>query len=259
MQQWPRNILILSILVLPLAGCNTWKNGARGEVLTNSIGMKFKLIPAGSFLMSSPDTEKDRQSNEGPVHKVTLSKPFYIGVHEVTIEQWRKVMGDDNPNVQDGPKKPMIGISWHNAQEFVRKLSEMEKVTYRLPTEAEWEYACRAGTTTAYYWGESFDAGYAWSQENGDLDTHNVGTRKPNAWGLYDMSGNVWEWCEDWYGPYAAEEQTDPKGPSSGQYRLMRGGSAYNASNRARSAARYDYGLPNARTLNLGVRIVRVP
>ena len=210
-----------------------------GDVITNSIGMKFKKIPAGSFMMGSPEDEKGRDDDEGPRHKVIISRPFYIGVYEVTQKQYEKVMGK-NPSEYKGSYRPVEEVSWNDAKKFCEKLSEMEgNRTYRLPTEAEWEYACRAGTKTAYYWGDEMDGEYCWYDENSN-NTDPVGTRKPNKWGLYDMSGNVWEWCEDWYSnsEYPSFERRDPKGPSSGSRRVNRGGGWRTSPGNCRSANR---------------------
>ncbi|HNY28330.1 MAG TPA: formylglycine-generating enzyme family protein, partial [Candidatus Sumerlaeota bacterium] len=183
-----------------------------GEYFTNSIGMKFNLIPAGSFLMGLPDYEKDRKANEGPQHRVKLSQPFYLGICEVTQEQYKKVMGF-NPSKSKSKNKPVVSVSWEDAQAFCEKLSKVENREYRLPTEAEWEYACRAGTQTEFYWGDVFDAKFAWCKENSSDDIQDVGTLKPNAWGLYDMSGNVAEWCSDRYGYRypSSDEEVDPQ------------------------------------------------
>ncbi len=231
--------------------------GAEGEVVTNSIGLKLKLIPAGSFQMGSPDSEKDHSANEGPVHKVTISKPFYLGVYVVTQEEWETVMAG-NPSSSKGAKKPVTDVSWNDAHEFIRKLSAKEKVEYRLPTEAEWEYACRAGTTTAFYWGDRFDARYAWANQNSGGATHDVGTLQPNAWGLFDISGNVWEWCEDRFANYAGVgELTDPKGASTGESRVLRGGSWGSFTRNSRAACRDHSAPPTTRDSRLGFRLAR--
>jgi formylglycine-generating enzyme required for sulfatase activity len=246
-----------TVLAQDSSAPTTVQPGAEGEVVTNSIGLKLKLIPAGSFQMGSPDSEEDHSANEGPVHKVTISKPFYLGVYEVTQEQWEKVMAS-NPSSRKGANQPVTDVSWNDAQEFIRKLSEQEKVEYRLPTEAEWEYACRAGTKTAYYWGDGFDAGYSWARQNSGGAAHDVGTLKPNTWGLFDMSGNVWEWCEDRYGTYAgAGEQTDPKGASSGESRVLRGGSWGSFTKNSRAACRDHSAPPTTRDSHLGFRLAR--
>ncbi len=172
---------------------------------TNSIDMEFVLIPAGEFDMGSPSSEVGRQDNEGPVHQVTISEPFYMSRCEVTQKQWREVMGSD-PSYNKGDDLPVEKVSWNDVQEFITKLNEREgSVKYRLPSEAEWEYAARAGTTTRYSFGddESDLADYAWYHENSEGSTHPVGQKKPNPWGLYDMHGNVYEWVQDeWHDSY---------------------------------------------------------
>ncbi len=225
-------------------------------VITNSIGMKFRLIEAGQFMMGS---EKVRLP-EQPVHAVRITKPFYIGVYEVTQEQYKKVMGK-NPSYFKGPNRPVEFISWDEAVMFCEKLSKKEGVNYRLPTEAEWEYACRAGTKTEYYWGDEIDGEYAWYCENSEKDkTHDVGQKKPNAWGLYDMSGNVYEWCSDQYAKdyYDTSPEKDPQGPKDGELRVMRGGASGILPGGCRSAYRYGV-IPESFGLNLGFRIVRAP
>jgi formylglycine-generating enzyme required for sulfatase activity len=190
---------------------------------TNTIGMEFVLIPAGEFEMGSPSDEEGRYSDEGPVHHVNIENPFYMGKYEVTQQQWRAIMGN-NPSWFTGDDNlPVEQVSWDDVQEFIKKLNEKEGTTkYRLPSEAEWEYACRAGTTTRYSFGDSKSelGDYAWYAENsgsrspkkGDFfvydeddwienrwkgKTHSVGQKRPNPWGLYDMHGNVWEWVQD--------------------------------------------------------------
>ncbi len=223
-----------------------------GEVFTNSIGMKLRLIKPGSFMMGA-DSDAD---NEGPVHKVTLTKPFYIGVYEVTQEQYEKVMGA-NPSRNKGSRRPVDTVSWIDAHEFCRRLSELENRPYRLPTEAEWEYACRGGTTTEYYWGNELDDRYAWTDDSSSYIAHDVGTSLPNAWGLHDMSGNVWEWCADGYGFYSLDgtAQSDPKGPSRPSRRVLRGGSCQSVPWYCRSAYRR-HGSPRSRNNYFGFRVV---
>jgi len=193
-------------------------------MIRNSIGMRFKLIPAGSFMMGSNSSNAD--DDESTIHRVTISRPFYIGVYEVTQEQYESVMGI-NPSHFRGSNRPVESVSWNDAVEFCRRLSQMEGVTYRLPTEAEWEYACRANTTTDYYWGSDSAERYTWYGQNSGYQTHDVGQKRPNAWGLHDIAGNVWEWCSDWYDEdyYSRSPSRDPQGPSSGERRVLRGGS----------------------------------
>jgi formylglycine-generating enzyme required for sulfatase activity len=207
------------------------------EELTNSIGMKLVLIPKGTFMMGSPESEEGREKGEVQ-HEVTLSKDFYLGVTEITQAQYQKVMGE-NPSYYQGDKvqgdssnHPVEWVSREDAAEFCNKLSALPKErkagrVYRLPTEAEWEYACRAGSKSAYSFGDERDSlgDYAWFSENGDGKSHPVGKKKPNAWGLYDMHGNVWEWCSDWDGKYPNGAVSDPVGPLEGSYRVFRGGS----------------------------------
>ncbi len=254
---------ILGIVVcMPFAWCEGGPAPLKKvpEELVNSIGMRFRLIQPGSFMMGSEKGESD----EKPVHKVTLTKAFYIGVYEVTQEQWEKVMGS-NRSHSKGPKNPVENVSWDDAQEFARKLSQKENVTYRLPTEAEWEYACRAGTISEYYWGDDPDlpeiVQYQWYRGNWDTSPWGpqpVGQKKPNLWGLYDMSGNVEEWCEDRYsGAYPADKEVvDPKGAAGGASRVLRGGGWSSQAINCRSAVRVGYS-PSDRCGYLGFRLVR--
>jgi formylglycine-generating enzyme required for sulfatase activity len=192
-----------------------------GDVLTNSIGMKLRLIPAGSFTMGS----ENGNMNESPAHQVTLSKPYYIGVYEVTQEQYQRVMGT-NPAKFRGPGRPVENISWEDAESFCKKLSDSEPgSTYRLPAEAEWEYAFRAGSEGKYPWGDVFDPRFCRFQENSRGTTHDAGSRLPNRWGLYDMCGNVYEWCSDWFGRYTGEPKVDPEGETARpKARVLKGG-----------------------------------
>jgi len=186
--------------------------------------MKLVLIRPGKFMMGSPDSEQGRESKEGPQHEVVITKPFYMGVTEVTQAQYEAVMGM-NPSKFTGPTNPVEYVSWDDAVLFCRKLSEKTGKTARLPTEAEWEYACRAGTKTRFSFGDSDSVlgDYAWWESNCGGKTHPVGQKKPNPWGLYDMHGNVWEWCADRYGSYSSGVSTDPQGATSGDRRLVRG------------------------------------
>jgi len=206
--------------------------------LGDGVSMRLTLIPAGKFMMGSPQDEKDRQSDEGPQHEVTITRPFYMGVFEVTQEQYEKITGK-HPSPLQGATRPAERVSWDDALEFCRMLSSRTGMTVSLPTEAQWEYACRAGTKTRFSFGDNdADVGdYAWYFENGGLKTHPVGEKKPNAFGLYDMHGNVWEWCSDWYeGSYQANQ--DPMGPDTGRFRVLRGGSFISRQESLRSASR---------------------
>ena len=193
---------------------------------TNSIGMEFVLIPAGTFMMGSPDSDPDAHDYEKPAHQVTLSQAFYLGKYPVTQAQWEVVMGT-NPSRFKGSDRPVEAVSWDNVQAFMRKLNEREGVDhYRLPTEAQWEYACRAGSGTRYHFGDdAIRLGeYAWYEENSGSQTHPVGQKQPNAWGLYDMHGNVWEWVQGKYGRYTAAPVTDPIDLTNVEH-VSRGGS----------------------------------
>jgi formylglycine-generating enzyme required for sulfatase activity len=194
--------------------------------LGKGVPMKLVLIRPGKFMMGSPDSEQGRGPKEGPQHEVTISKPFYMGVTEVTQAQYEVVMGT-NPSRFQGPMNPVEKVSREDAMAFCRKLSEKTGKTVRLPTEAEWEYACRAGTKTRYSFGDSDRTlgDYAWYKGNSEDKPHPVGRKKPNAWGLYDMHGNVWEWCAGWYGNYSGGASTDPQGLGSVGDIWFRGGS----------------------------------
>jgi len=216
--------------------------------------MKLKLIPAGEFLMGSPQSEGNGLDNKYQ-HRVRITKPFHLGVYEVTQTEYERVMGA-NPSSfgknklsdQDTSRFPVEYVLWEDAVEFCRKLSELpeEKAAariYRLPTEAEWEYACRAGTITRWYCGdnESDLAKAAWFADNSEEQTHPVGQKEPNAWGLFDMHGNVWEWCNDWYADeyYKSSPVNDPQGPTEGWYRVHRGGGWCNSAWRCQSSYRH--------------------
>lgn len=237
------------------------------DIITNSVGMKLKYIPPGEFWMGSSENEKGHQDNESPKHLVKLTKGFYMGVTEVTQAQWLKVIrsrpwsGKDN--VREGDSYPATYVSWDDAVEFCKKLSQKEGRKYRLPTEAEWEYACRAGTKTAYSFGDDDSrlGDYEWFTNNtyhvDQKYAHTVAQKKPNPWGLFDVHGNVWEWCGDWYGEktYPTRQTTDPKGPPGGKYRVLRGGAWNFHPEDCRSAYRGGY-TPDTRNLHSGFRIV---
>jgi len=222
----------------------------------NSLGIELRLIPAGSFTMG----DAAGNSDEKP-HRVTLTRPFYMGVHEVTNAQWKRVMGSVPSNWKKDGDQPVKDVSWEEAVEFCGKLSALPEErkagrVYRLPTEAEWEYACRAGTTTQYSFGddEPRRGDYGWFDGYAGSGTHAVGQMKPNAWGLYDMHGNVWEWCSDWYGAYSDGAVTNPQGLSSGSYRVTRGGCWNDPARSCRSATR-SWINPSSRHYYLGFRL----
>ena len=233
-------------------------NGGQ-EYLMNSLGMKFVLIPAGEFVMGS----ERGHSDERPPHRVTLSQAFHLGVHEVTQGQWNRVM-TNNPSRVKGDDLPVYNLLWSEVEEFIAHLSEKEGIEYRLPTEAEWEYACRAGSTSEFYWGEDSENDYAWYTMNSGEKPHPVGLLKPNAWGLYDMSGNVYEWCQDFHANYATRDQTDPF-QAFGTFRVYRGGAYNRRMQYCGSARRYSviayrdsvHGESHVRHRPLGLRLVR--
>ncbi len=188
-------------------------------------------IPAGSFMMGSGPDDPGHEENEAPKHEVAISEPFYMGKFEVTQAQWTALMGS-NPSHEEmiGDDLPVNKVSVDDCQEFLKRLNGLlNDFRYRLPTEAEWEYACRAGTKTTTYFSNTPTpeqiAQHAWYRENSDFTTQPVGSLLPNPWGLHDMHGNVWEWCWDWYGPYSAVKRTDPRGPSEGEEIVIRGAS----------------------------------
>jgi len=223
--------------------------------LGKDVKLNLVLIPAGKFNMGSPASEKGRNTNETQ-HEVTLTKPFYMGKYEVMQEQWEAVMGK-NPSIKTkGAKLPVTDVSWNDCQEFIKKLNTKTNGGYRLPTEAEWEFACRAGTTTTYSFGDRITNSDA---NIGSTGTKAVGSYKANEFGLYDMHGNVWEWCEDFYGDLRAGAATDPKGPVKGIRRVKRGGSYFtNDVSRSRSSSRRDT-TPTVRYGDDGFRLARNP
>jgi formylglycine-generating enzyme required for sulfatase activity len=244
--------------------------------LGSSMPLNLTPIPAGTFTMGSPSSDPDYQSDETH-HQVTVSQNFYMGTYLVTQAQWTQVMGA-NPSHFQTPanlQRPVEGVSYTDITTadtgFLAKLNQNAIVSpgipsgyvFRLPTEAEWEYACRAGTTTRFYWGDYSDANttinfYAWYSVNDGATTMPVGELLPNDWGLYDMAGNVWEWCQDWYAAYDSGPDTDPAGPTTGSNRVVRGGSWGDTSSFCRSAYR-DYDDPVDRDIYIGFRVVLAP
>jgi formylglycine-generating enzyme required for sulfatase activity len=218
----------------------------------NSLGMRFVYIPPGSFMMGSPSGEAKRDKDETQ-HRVTLTRGYYMQTTEVTQGQWERVMGSNPSHFKNcGDNCPVEKVSWEDCQQFIRKLNGMEETRkYRLPTEAEWEYAARSGTTGAY--AGDLDA-MAWYDNNSGSKTHAVGGKAPNAWGLYDMHGNVWEWCQDWYGDYPSGSVTDPAGANSSSYRVVRGGGWSRYAGGCRSADRGRI-APGYRDSLLGFRL----
>ncbi|MDA1277994.1 MAG: formylglycine-generating enzyme family protein [Verrucomicrobia bacterium] len=241
----------------------------------------FVRIPAGTFTMGSPATEKERDSDETQ-HTVTLTKDFYMSKYEVTQREYLAVMGNNPSGFPSNLNRPVEQVSWNEAMSYCAKLTASEKAAgrlqagweYRLPTEAEWEYACRAGTSTPFHYGNDLRSGMAnfdgtreYAGGTGTVNNPNgtflertttVGSYAANAFGLYDMHGNVWEWCLDRYGDYPAGSVTDPKGPSSGSFRVFRGGSWINYARGCQSADR-NYGYPGGRNYVIGFRPVLAP
>jgi formylglycine-generating enzyme required for sulfatase activity len=223
-----------------------------------TIGMKFIAIPPGSFRMGSPDNEEGRFGDED-LHEVTLTRGFEIADAPVTQAQWESIMGN-NPSgfTGSGPEAPAEQVNWDDAVAWCGKLTEKHPgFVYRLPTEAEWESACRAGTSGPWNLPGAKLDDLGWYDQNAGSQTHPVRQKRPNAWGLYDCHGNVWEWCADWYGPYPKGSVTDPTGPSNGEDRVLRGGSWSLEARDCRSALR-DGCIPAYRGSHFGFRPVRM-
>ncbi|MBQ2621988.1 MAG: formylglycine-generating enzyme family protein [Thermoguttaceae bacterium] len=223
--------------------------GKRLVKVINGVEFAFRWCPAGTFMMGAPMSETGRSDEKQ--HKVTLTKGFWMLETEVTQKQWKAVMRN-NPSRFKGDDLPVECVSLGDCQEFCKKCTQLG-LPVQLPTEAQWEYACRAGSTGAYA-GNLDDMVWYW--DNSDRKTHPVGTKKPNAWGLYDMHGNVWEWCQDWYDDYPRGSVTDPVGPSSGSDRVFRGGCWLDSAGFCRSAYRF-YIDPGYRDYTLGFRCVK--
>ena len=238
---------------------------------TNSLKQTFLLISNGIFTMGSPLSEPGRENDEGPQHQVKLTQHFYMQVTEVTQEQWEKVMGSNPSEFSGCANCPVEQVSWNDVQDYISKLNTMGEGTYRLPTEAEWEYAARAGTSTAFPNGDithyddmsqcNSDANLnamGWYCYNAKSKTHPVAYKRSNPWGLFDMHGNVYEWCEDWKGDYPSGLSTDPKGAASGIKRVLRGGSWDRFAKYSRSANRSSW-EPGDKSGNFGFRLIRQP
>ena len=253
--------------------------GARPpKMRTNSIGMRLVRVPAGEFRMGSTAWDKDGQPDERPEHRVRINRPFYLGICEVTQQEYSRVMGANPSSEQLSPQQPVETVSWFDAVQFCNRLSEKEKVRpyyqiagetvtivggdgYRLPTEAEWEYACRAGSTTKWSCGDDLQQldQYAWYNGNAGSHSHPVGEKLPNAFGLYDMHGHMWEWCWDRYGEdyYRQSPVDDPQGPSSGALRIERGGDGWHSDPPHLRSAYRDHQIPSLRFRDLGFRIAQ--
>ncbi|MFO0926515.1 MAG: SUMF1/EgtB/PvdO family nonheme iron enzyme [Gemmataceae bacterium] len=234
--------------------------------LGGGVEMTFAWCPPGTFQMGSPTDEAERSEDE-TLHRATLTEGYWLGVHEVTQKQWWAVMRN-NPSEFKGDDLPVEKVSWDDCQAFCKKLGEKTGKQFRLPSEAEWEYACRAGTTTPFHFGDTLSTEQA--NYNGDhtygrgqkgvnrAKTTPVGSFAANAWGLYDMHGNVWEWCQDWYGGYPSEDIKNPQSPPDGTARVLRGGSWNNNPRGCRAASRRMFD-PGFRRGFHGCRVVLVP
>ena len=230
--------------------------------------LEMIAIQPGAFMMGSPPRERNRDSNEGLQHPVTISQAFYMGKYEVTQAQWQAVMGTNPSHHRGNANHPVEQVSWDDCQAFVQKMNLLGVGEFRLPTESEWEYVCRAGTTERFSYGDALECsdttGYCesmdrymwWGGNNTPYGTKDVGLKLPNPWGLYDLHGNVYEWCEDWYGVYSDDPVTDPQGPSEGTHRVGRGGSWSLGALYCRSAAR-NYYVQTASYYFNGLRLVR--
>lgn len=249
----------LALSIVPFLTCPAF--GQVPEKITNSIGMDFALIRSGTFTMGSSLNEAGRQLDEAQC-EVFISKPFYLGVYEVTQTQYAQVIGN-NSSTFKGEKRPVERVDWNAAVLFCKNLSNLPQEksagrVYRLPTEAEWEYSCRAGSETEFSFGDSPDRleEHAWLLLNANYETHPVGVKKPNRWGLFDMHGNVWEWCSDWYSSnYPSVTVTDPQGATDGRFHVLRGGSWNDIPSYCRSAVRRSEDAMIG-TSNTGFRVV---
>lgn len=226
-----------------------------GKFTVNGVSFEMVRVEGGTFRMGATSEQEDEaDSDEKPVHSVTLSS-YYIGKTEVTQALWQAVMGS-NPSNFKGSNLPVECVSWNDCQEFIQKLNRLTGRNFRLPTEAEWEFACRGGNNSrGYKYSGSNNLGsVAWYDDNSGGQTHPVATKAPNELGIYDMSGNVWEWCSDWYADYTSYSQTDPTGPHSGSGRVRRGGGWFSLARYCRSSIRFN-GIPTNRSDGIGLRL----
>lgn len=265
--KWILTLLLFIILTLIIA--YSIYTSPADKTITLDLGggvtlEMVKILAAGKrFTMGCSSTEQGSDANERPPHSVSFKKDYYIGKYEVTQGQWKALMNGANPSSFDGGDNyPVENVSWNDicdAGGFIKKLNTLKPSGYknfRLPTEAEWEYAARAGTKTSFFWGSNSyisNNPYAWYNDNSP--THPVGEKLPNKFGLYDMSGNVWEWCNDWYGNYGSSAVTDPTGPTTGWYRIFRGGFSRGDASYCRSSCRRSDN-PIGRHRDVGFRLV---
>lgn len=286
-------VLFTSFVCLLLTSAAATASGQQAKRITPMPGMDFVYIQPGDFVMGSPEDEEGREETETQ-HRVTLSRGFFMQATEVTVDQWRAFVEDsgyestametgcmvleegewdirkgyhwEKPGFSQQGDHPVTCVSWKDANAFAEWLSQKAEGTFRLPTEAEWEYACRAGTATRFYWGKKVECskanfGNSWTNECGrkePLRTVKVGSYPPNPWGLYDMHGNAWEWTHEWFADYPEGPVTDPAGPEWGERRAVRGGSWWSYSRFCRSAARVR-NSPDQAFQTLGFRLVRTP
>ena len=245
------------------SGTNALSSGSSslsGNALTipvkNGINIEMIKVEAGSFNMGATPEMENPHKDQKPVHRVTMTNDYYIGKYEVTQALWQAVMGS-NPSYFKGDDLPVEKVSWNDCQDFISKLNAMTGKRFRLPTEAEWEYAARGGKKSRgyQYSGSNTLGDVAWYSDNSGKKTHAVGTKQPNELGIYDMTGNVWEWCQDWYGSYSRSPQTNPTGAVRGSFRVGRGGSWYLSAWNCRSSYR-DFGTPVSRYIYQGLRLV---
>lgn len=262
--KWHDSYLFLFMILLSTCTAERTTNSEWSEPIT---GMTFVRIPPGKFMMGTPPGE-DGQLKQGPAHEVEITRPFYMGKYEVTQGEWQQIMGDNPSHFKAlGDRFPVENINWHEAQIFIQRLNALNpQYRFALPTEAQWEYACRAGTSTPFNTGENlstadanYDGRYPYREfpqgRYRDQPTV-VGSFPANDWGLHDMHGNVWEWCEDWFCEYPSEPAKDPLGECETDLKVIRGGSWYFNAESARSARRYTHN-PHDRGFSLGFRLVR--
>ncbi len=269
--------IVVAMLLTGLTGCSEWSPPSRYDwsnpahldtvtiTLDNGVTLEMVYLEGGTFQMGSSPEDPGHYGIEAPVRNITLSG-FWIGRHLVTQAQYLSVMGT-NPAFFTGDNRPVERVSWHDAMAFCRTLSSSIDGTFTLPTEAQWEYACRAGTLTSFSFGDCLDTAHANYDgrrpfeecPTGDFrgETWDVGSGQPNLWGLYDMHGNLWEWCLNWHGPYSPGDAVNPAGPASGQIRILRGG-AWDLHQRHCRSAHRTGGEPQTRWGNQGFRIVRL-
>ncbi|MBR5781423.1 MAG: formylglycine-generating enzyme family protein [Bacteroidales bacterium] len=250
--------ILLMILIIVLSSCTKDIEFEENDIVVSVNGVSFKMIKieGGTFQMGATSEQGgDAYNDEKPVHSVTLSD-YYIGETEVTQELWTAVMGSNPSSFSNNPQRPVEQVSWNDCQEFIKKLNELTGKNFRLPTEAEWEYAARGGNKSQgyKYSGSNTIVDVAWYYDNSSSQTHDVKTKQANELGIYDMSGNVYEWCQDWYGSYSSSSQTNPTGPSSGSDRVDRGGSWYSDAKFCRVSYRRNAN-PGYTNSNLGLRL----